>query len=33
MLNSSFWTGVGAGLLGLWAFHKFVKPIPTKAGG
>lgn len=31
-MNSSFWMGVGAGLAGLYVYHKFVKPIPTNAG-
>jgi hypothetical protein len=32
LVDSRFWLGVGAGLLALYAFHHFVKPMPTKAG-
>jgi len=31
--DGHFWVGVVAGLGGLWVYHKFVKPIPTSAGG
>lgn len=33
MLTSGrFWIGVAVGVAGTAAFHKFVKPMPTKAG-
>lgn len=25
-----FWGGVVVGVAGLWAFHKFIKPVPGK---
>lgn len=28
-LDSSFWWGVGVGLAGAWAFHRYVKPVPS----
>lgn len=30
-----FWGGVVVGVLGVWAFHKFVRPLPggSAAGG
>lgn len=28
-MNRSFLWGVGAGLGGLWLFHRYVKPVPT----
>ena len=31
-MNRSFWFGVLIGVGGVWAFHKFVKPIPGKNG-
>jgi hypothetical protein len=27
----NFWWGVGVGVVGVWAFHRFVKPIPGKS--
>lgn len=30
--DGRFWLGVGFGLGGLWVYHRFVKPVPTKAG-
>lgn len=27
-----FWGGVVVGVVGVWAFHRFVKPIPGKSG-
>ena len=33
MLTSRpFVMGVAAGLIGLWAFHRFVRPVPGKNG-
>jgi hypothetical protein len=26
--SSNFWWGVGAGVVALWAFHAFVRPVP-----
>lgn len=31
-MNSSFWWGVGVGVVGMWAFHAFIKPLPGKSG-
>ena len=31
-MNRSFAWGVVVGVAGVWAFHKFVKPIPGKQG-
>jgi hypothetical protein len=31
-MNRSFVWGAIVGIGGLWAFHKFVKPIPGKGG-
>lgn len=31
-MNRSFWWGVAAGVLGVWAFHAFVKPMPRPGG-
>lgn len=31
-MMGGFWGGVAVGALGLWAFHKFVKPVPGKNG-
>jgi hypothetical protein len=28
--DSRFWWGVGLGVVGTWAFHAFVKPMPRK---
>ncbi len=34
MLTSrSFWFGVGVGVLGVYAVHRWAKPMPTKANG
>lgn len=30
MGSKSFWMGVGAGVVGTWAYHAFVKPLPKK---
>lgn len=30
-MRPGFWTGVVVGVAGTWAFHKFVKPMKTKA--
>lgn len=27
-MRSGFWTGVLVGVGGVWAYHKFVKPLP-----
>lgn len=27
-----FWTGVVVGAGGLWAYHKFIRPLPGKTG-
>lgn len=27
-----FWGGVLLGVVGTWAFHRFVKPMPGKSG-
>jgi hypothetical protein len=32
-MNSSFVWGVVVGAGGVWAFHKFVKPMPTNKAG
>lgn len=32
-MNGSFVWGVVIGVVGVWAFHRFVKPIPGKNGG
>lgn len=32
MLDTRFLFGVGVGVLGVYAFHRWVKPMPTKAG-
>lgn len=29
-MNASFFWGVVVGVAGVWAFHKWVKPIPGK---
>lgn len=31
--DGRFWVGVVVGFGGVWAYHRFVKPMPTKAGG
>lgn len=31
MIDSRFLFGVGVGVLGVWAFHRYVKPMPSKA--
>ena len=31
-MNRSFVWGVVVGVAGVWAFHRFVKPIPGKQG-
>lgn len=31
MLDTRFLFGVGVGILGVYAFHRWVKPMPTKA--
>lgn len=31
-MNRSFWLGALVGAGGLWAFHRFVKPVPGKNG-
>lgn len=28
----NFWWGVAVGVAGVWAFHRFIKPLPGKAG-
>lgn len=30
MNKAEFWWGALVGVAGVWAFHKFVKPIPGK---
>jgi hypothetical protein len=32
-MNKNFWMGVAVGVVGVWAFHAFVKPMPTKTSG
>lgn len=32
-VNRSFVLGVVVGVGGIWAWHRFVKPMPTKANG
>ena len=32
MLNS-FWGGLVVGVVGVWAYHRYVKPMPTKSTG
>ena len=32
LMRHGFWTGVVVGVVGVYAFHKFVKPIPGKNG-
>jgi hypothetical protein len=27
--NGTFWVGVIAGMAALWAYHAFVKPVPS----
>lgn len=29
-MGKGFWWGVGVGVVGTWAFHAFLKPLPTK---
>lgn len=29
-MNKNFWWGVVIGVAGTWAWHAFVKPMPTK---
>lgn len=31
-MNKSFAWGVVVGVAGVWAFHRWVKPMPTQAG-
>jgi hypothetical protein len=31
-MSGRFWLGVGVGVIGVAAFHKWVKPMPTSAG-
>jgi hypothetical protein len=31
MGSKSFWFGVAAGVIGTWAFHSFVKPLPKSS--
>lgn len=34
MLTSGrFWIGVGVGVIGVAAYHRWAKPMPTKTGG
>lgn len=28
---NNFWVGVVVGVGGVWVYHRFVKPMPTKA--
>lgn len=28
-MNSKFFMGVAVGVIGVWAMHKFVKPMPS----
>lgn len=32
IMRHGFWTGVVVGVVGVYAFHRFVKPIPGKNG-
>lgn len=32
LMSGRFWLGVGVGVIGVAAFHKWVKPMPTSAG-
>lgn len=31
-MNKTFWWGVILGVAGVWAFHAFVRPVPTTKG-
>jgi hypothetical protein len=31
-MDGTFWWGVVIGVGGTWAFHRFVKPMPTSKG-
>lgn len=31
-MSRGFWWGVVVGVGGVWAFHRFVRPLPGKAG-
>lgn len=31
-MNGNFWWGVAVGAGGFWAYHKFVKAVPSKKG-
>lgn len=33
LTDSRFWFGVVAGIGGLWVWHAFVRPVPTKKSG
>jgi hypothetical protein len=30
-MRGNFWVGVLVGVGGVWAYHRFVKPMPSKA--
>jgi hypothetical protein len=32
LTNSKFWWGVALGVVGTWAFHAFIRPMPRKEG-
>jgi len=32
LTDGRFWFGVFAGIGGLYVYHRFVRPVPTKAG-
>lgn len=29
LVDGRFWIGVGAGVLGVWAFHRYVRPMAS----
>lgn len=33
MLTGNFWVGVLVGVGGVYAYHRWMKPLPTKAAG
>lgn len=33
LTDGRFWAGVIVGVGGVYVFHRWVKPMPTKAGG
>lgn len=32
-MNKSFWWGAVVGVAGVWAYHAFLKPLPTTKSG